>query len=181
MNVFEPQIALLLQHEVDFVIVGGLAVVSHGADYLTHDLDVCYARTPENLDNLASALQSVKARLRGVTAGLPFILDARTLKQELNFTFETDIGPMDFLGEVAGIGSYEIVREGALEFELYGHPVQIVALDKLIAAKRAAGRPKDLIIIPELEAIWELQQQQQTPTAKAPTQRAYITDNSEDS
>ncbi len=170
MNAFEPQIALLVKHEVAFIIVGGLAAVSHGADYLTHDLDVCYARTPENLEKLARALQSVRARLRGAPAGLPFILDARTLKQGLNFTFDTDIGPMDFLGEVAGIGGYEDVQAGALHYELHGHQVLIVALGKLIAAKRAAGRPKDLIIIPELEAIWELQQQQQSPTADSPNQ-----------
>jgi hypothetical protein len=112
----------------------------------------------DNLEKLARALQSVKARLRGAPAGLPFIADAQTLKQGLNFTLETDIGPMDFLGEVAGIGGYENAQAGALRCELYGQQVQIVALDKLIAAKRAAGRPKDLIILPELEAIWELQQ-----------------------
>jgi hypothetical protein len=163
MKEFEPQIELLKKYEVEFIIVGGVAVVAHGAGYLTHDLDVCYARSAENLEKLAQALQSVNARLRGAPPGLPFILDARTLKQGLNFTFDTDIGPMDFLGEVAGVGGYAQAREGAIPSQLYGYQVQVLGLEKLIAAKLAAGRPKDLVIIPELEAILELQQMTQQP------------------
>src|SRR5262249_27204160 len=115
----------------------------------------------DNLEKLALALQSVNARLRGAPPGLPFILDARTLKQGLNFTFDTDIGPMDFLGEVAGVGGYAQAREGAVPSQLHGYQVQVLSLEKLIAAKLAAGRPKDLVIIPELEAILELQQMAQ--------------------
>ncbi|MEP7336352.1 MAG: nucleotidyltransferase [Acidobacteriota bacterium] len=157
MKELEPQIALLKRFQVDFVIVGGVAVVMHGAVHLTYDLDVCYSRAPENLEKLAQALQSVKARLRGAPANLPFILDARTLKQGLNFTFETDIGPLDLLGEVAGIGNYSDAIKQAMTGELFGHELQVISLTHLIAAKRAAGRPKDLLVLPELEAILESQ------------------------
>lgn len=162
----EPQISLLMKYSIDFIIVGGTAVVAHGADYLTNDLDVCYSRTDDNLEKLALALKSVNARLRGAPLGLPFILDARTLKSGLNFTFETDIGPLDLLGEVLGVGGYKEARDKALTFELFGYQVLILALDKLIAAKRAAGRPKDLVILPELEAIQEIQQSAQTAEEK---------------
>jgi hypothetical protein len=157
MQAFERQIALLAEFGVDAVIVGGVAVVLHGADYLTHDLDVCYSRTPENTERLARALQSVNARLRGAPAGLPFILDAQTIRRGLNFTFDTDIGPLDLLGEVAGVGTYSEVAAGAARTELFGFSVQVISLGGLIAAKRAAGRPKDLLVIPELEAILEAQ------------------------
>ena len=157
MKELEPQIALLNGFQVDFIIVGGVAVIAHGAVHLTYDLDVCYSRAPENLERLARALQSVNAGLRGVPAGLPFILDARTIKQGLNFTFETDIGPLDLLGEVAGVGIYDDAAREAVTTEFFGHEVKILSLDKLIAAKRAAGRPKDLLVLPELEAILEAQ------------------------
>ena len=96
--------------------------------------------------------------LRGAPAGLPFILDARTIKQGLNFTFETDIGPLDLLGEIAGVGDYDVAVRQAVATEFFGHAVQILSLNHLIAAKRAAGRPKDLLVIPELEAILEAQE-----------------------
>lgn len=155
MKELEPQIALLTQSGVEFVIVGGVAIVAHGADYLTHDLDVCYSRSTENIEKLAKAMQSVKARLRGAPANLPFIPDAHTIKQGLNFTFDTDIGPIDLLGEIAGVGNYAEANAQAVRVNLFGFQVQIISLDKLIAAKRAAGRPKDLLVIPELEAILE--------------------------
>ena len=118
---------------------------------------MCYARDPQNLERLAAALQSVHARLRNAPEGLPFSLDAETLKRGLNFTFATDIGDLDLLGEVRGVGTYEDVAPGSLIFELFGYQFKVIDIDKLIAAKRAAGRPKDLIAIPELEAIREAQ------------------------
>ncbi|MDX2044169.1 MAG: hypothetical protein SF097_23375 [Acidobacteriota bacterium] len=157
MKELEPQVALLVAFQVDFVIIGGVAVIMHGAVHLTFDLDVCYSRAPENLEKLATALKSVNARLRGAPEGLPFILDARTLKQGLNFTFETDIGAIDLLGEVAGVGAYPNAIEQAVPIELFGYEVRILSLEKLIAAKRAAGRTKDLMALPELEAILETQ------------------------
>jgi len=91
---FEAPLQLLGAHKVDCVIVGGIAAAVHGSLLLTNDVDVCYARDPENLKRLAGALQSVHARLRNAPEGLPFILDAETLKRGLNFTFTTDIGDL---------------------------------------------------------------------------------------
>ncbi|MFN2408671.1 MAG: hypothetical protein ABR594_21705 [Pyrinomonadaceae bacterium] len=124
---------------------------------LTNDLDVCYSREAPNLQKLATALQSVHARLRNVPEHLRFILDAETLKRGLNFTFVTDIGDLDLLGEVRGVGNYEDVLADSLTVELFGYHFSVIDIGKLIAAKRAAGRPKDLIALPELEAIQEAQ------------------------
>jgi hypothetical protein len=156
-NIIEAPLRLLGEYKVDCVIVGGVAAAIHGSMILTNDLDVCYAREQPNLKRLAAALQSVHARLRNVPEGLPFILDAETLHRGLNFTFTTDIGDVDLLGEVQGVGHFEDVHADSVEVSLFGFSFALIDIQKLIAAKRAAGRPKDLIAIPELEAIQEAQ------------------------
>ena len=155
----ESPLRLLVEHKVDCVIVGGIAALIHGSMLLTNDVDVCYARDPENLKRLAGALQSVHARLRNAPEGLPFILDAETLKRGLNFTFTTDIGDLDLLGEVRGVGHYDEVLAGSITVELFDYRFAVIDIGKLVIAKRAAGRPKDLIALPELEAIQEAQEE----------------------
>src|SRR5918996_626703 len=120
-NIIEAPLRLLGEHTVDCVIVGGVAAAIHGSLLLTNDLDVCYAREPANLTRLAAALQSVNARLRNAPEGIPFILDAETLKRGLNFTFSTDIGDLDLLGEVLGIGNYDEVLSNSITVDLFGY------------------------------------------------------------
>jgi len=156
-RIIEAPLRLLGEYRVDCVIVGGVAAAIHGSSLLTSDLDVCYARDSANLKRLAEALQSVHARLRNAPEGLPFILDAETLRRGLNFTFATDIGDLDLLGEVRGIGHFEAVVTDSLTVELFGYRFAVMDIGKLILAKRAAGRPKDLVALPELEAIQEAQ------------------------
>lgn len=154
-KIIEAPLRLLGQYGVACVIVGGVAAAIHGSLILTNDLDVCYARDNGNLDRLAQALKSVNARLRNAPEGLPFILDAETLKRGLNFTFTTEIGDLDLLGEVRGVGGYEEVLADSLTVDLFDYRFAVIDISKLIVAKRAAGRPKDLIALPELEAILE--------------------------
>ncbi len=158
----EKQLVLLGQHEVECVIVGGVAATLHGSSLITRDLDVCYNRVSENLTRLIQTLRSVNARLRGAPEGLPLILDEETLRRGLNFTFQTDIGDVDLLGEIAGVGGYTEASENADVMELFGYRYQVLSLPKLIAAKRAAGRTKDLLVLPELEAILEFQKSGET-------------------
>ncbi|MFQ5593411.1 MAG: nucleotidyltransferase [Anaerolineae bacterium] len=146
--------------EVEFVIIGGVAAVAHGSARATFDIDLCYRRTPENLARLVDALAPLHPRLRDVPEGLPFRWDARTLERGLNFTLQTDAGAVDLLGEVAGLGSYEQVLVASEEMELYGMAVHVLTLESLIAAKRAAGRPRDLEHLLELEALLELRRQE---------------------
>lgn len=157
-KIIEAPLRLLAEYKVDCVIVGGIAATLHGSMLLTNDVDVCYERDSSNLKRLSEALQSVNARLRNAPEGLPFILDAETLKRGLNLTFSTDIGDLDLLGEVRGVGVYNDVLDGSVTFELFGHQFAVIDIGKKILAKRAAGRPKDLIALPELEAIYEAQQ-----------------------
>jgi len=161
-DIIEEPLRLLGRFEVEFVLIGGVAAIVYGSSQFTNDLDVCYARNLANLERIATALHSVNARLRGAPENLPFILDSETLRKGLNFTFTTDIGVLDLLGEVRGVGCYEDVLAGSTTYELFGYLVPVIDIGKLITAKRSAGRPKDLIVIPELEAIQERQKIEQS-------------------
>jgi hypothetical protein len=86
---------------VRFAVIGGVALVARGVQRSTEDLDVAYARDRENLARLADVLRPIHPRLRGVPADLPFTLDAASLRAGLNFTLDTDLGPLDLLGEVS--------------------------------------------------------------------------------
>ena len=132
---------------------------AHGASYLTQDLDVAYARDKQNLERLVKALAPFEPRLRiaGQGADLPFIFDARTLKADSNFTFSTNSADFDLLGYVTGIGDYEAIDKLAVSGEVFGLPIKALSLEALITSKRAAGRPKDLAVLPELEALLEAQ------------------------
>lgn len=153
---FGQFLALLSRSKVEFIVIGGVAMVAHGAATATFDLDICYRRTPENMQRLCSMMEPLHAKLRGVAAHLPFHFDAKTLQHGLNFTLATDAGEIDLLGEVAGIGGYEQVRSLSVESDVAGVRCQILSLDGLIVAKRAAGRQKDLAAVAELEALREL-------------------------
>lgn len=152
----EQTLRLLTQHQVEFVIVGGVAISAHGSAYLTFDLDVCYARSRSNLQRLTAALAAYHPRPRDFPADLPFHWDERTLQQGTNFTLSTNLGSIDLLGEVTGLGDYEQVRAASVVMPLFGMDCQVLSLDGLITAKRAAGRTKDLLVLPELEALLEL-------------------------
>ncbi len=152
-------LTVLSEAEVAFVIVGGMAAVAQGSAYITVDLDICYQRTPENLQRLCDALRPLHPRLRGAPAGLPFLLDASTLKAGLNFTFTTDAGDIDLVGEVSGLGYYDSVKKDSEEIEVLGHRLYVLTIPALIRSKKAAGRQKDLRLIPELEALQALREE----------------------
>ena len=151
----ERQIRLIGEFQIECVLVGGVAATVHGSSIPTQDLDICYSRDNTNLTKTVRALRSVHASLRGAPKDVPFILDEETLRRGLNFTFDTEVGKLDLLGEVAGVGFYINCLENADEAEIFGYQHHVLSLEKLIDAKRAAARPKDLIALVELEAILE--------------------------
>jgi len=164
MTDYQGLLKTLLDSEVEFILVGGLAATAHGSPRFTQDVDVVYRRTPENLQRLATALSGHAPYLRGAPPDLPFRWDAPTIQRGLNFTLTTDIGDIDFLGEIAGGGSYEEVLPFAETKPLFDLAVVCLGLRKLIEVKRAAGRPKDFEAIAELEVIWEELQSQRNTT-----------------
>jgi hypothetical protein len=153
---FQPKVLLrsLIVHNVDFVVIGGLAGMARGSSYPSYDLDVACARDSENLERLAATLRELGATLRGAPAGLSFQLDAKSLSEGANFTFDTRFGPLDILGDPTGAPPYERLREGAGERLLIeDEPVAVASLDHLIAMKEAAGRPKDLLMATEYRVL----------------------------
>jgi predicted nucleotidyltransferase len=143
----------LARHGVDFVVVGGMAGLAHGSAYPTYDLDIAYARDRENISRLVEALKSIGVTLRGAPADLPFQLDERTLENGTNFTFDSAYGSLDILGDVAGISSYDELRDEASLATVEGVEVRIASIDHLIAMKRAANRPKDKLMVEEYIVI----------------------------
>jgi len=145
-----PLLQALVEHGVDFVLIGGTAGLARGSSYPTFDLDVAYARDEANLERLARALKELRVTLRGAPADLPFVADVRSLANGSNFTFDTEFGMFDILGHVSGISSYEELRRGATVQEVEGFKIRVASVAHLIAMKRAANRPKDMNMLLEL-------------------------------
>lgn len=155
----EAVLQRLTEHGVEFIVIGGIAALAHGAARATFDVDVVYRRTPENFNRLVAALSPLSPYLRGAPPGLPFQWDTATIERGLNFTLTTSIGPIDLLGEVAGGGTFEQLDTTAESAIAFGVACRIVDLKTLIRTKRAAGRPKDIEAIAELELLLERQSQ----------------------
>ena len=153
---FDPIAALraLRDAGVEFVLIGGLAGRLWGSPSVTGDVDICARWDDTNRGRIAAVLQVAGATLRGAPDDLPFILDARTLGQGANFTFNTTWGPLDLVTLPAGGLVYDDLAASAVSFELDDHlAIDVVALDDLIHLKQSAARRKDLIEVEILEAV----------------------------
>lgn len=148
----------------EYVVIGGIAVVVHGSDRPTFDLDLVYPRDAENLSRLARAVARLNPRLRGAPEDVPFIWDARTLKAGCNFTLVTDAGSLDLLGDVEGVESFAKLRERSEETDLFGIVVAVASIDDLLAMKRAANRLKDQADILELQRLRQLKTEADPPS-----------------
>jgi predicted nucleotidyltransferase len=151
----EETIRILYDANVEFVVIGGVAMGLQGSAHLTKDIDFCYARTHNNMERLAKALEPFHPVLRGVPPNLPFRFDAKTIAHGLNFTLSTDLGDLDFLGEVSGLGSFQEVLAASDVKDVGGVDCRILSLDGLIKSKIAAGRPRDIYVLPELRGLNE--------------------------
>ena len=144
-------LGLLAHAEIDFVVIGGVAVVVQAHPRFTRDLDICYATNRSNLERLGSLLVSLDAKLRGVEEDVPFVPDARTLRSTQMLTLTTSEGNLDLLVDPPGSPGYAALRRRADVIELVGVSVRVASLEDLIEMKRAAGRPQDEIDIESLE------------------------------
>jgi hypothetical protein len=148
----------LVDAGVDFSIIGGWSAILHGGANVTNDLDICFSRQPGNLKRLAGALAPFHPRLRDLPGDLPFVWDEATLRNGTNFTLATDLGGIDLLAEVSGLGGFEEVKANSVLVHVFDRDVWTLNLPGLIKAKRAAGREKDLRALPELEGLLEAQE-----------------------
>ena len=155
MTSFATLLGSLHDAGVEFILVGGVAAVAHGSARLTQDIDVSYARSEANLRRIVAALLPHEPYLRGAPPGLPFEWSVETLRSGLNFTLTTRVGDIDLLGEIVGGGTYEDLVDHCITVSIFGRETRLLELPWLIRVKRAAGRPKDLEVIAELEALRE--------------------------
>jgi len=162
---FDPVAALqvLEAYRVDFIVIGGIAARIWGSPTVTRDLDICYARAPDNLGRLAAALQKVHATLRGVREEVPFRLDARTLAAGDRFTFKSDVGDLDCLGTPTGTRGYEDLKANAELVDVDGLKIWVTSLADLIEMKRAAGRNKDKVELEVLGALRDERGRRRSP------------------
>jgi len=152
---FRPKqiLSTLLEHDVEFVIIGGLAGIAQGSVLPSYEVDIVYARDRSNLERLAEALRELQARLRGAPADVPFVLDEDTVERGAHFTFETPYGSLDLLTDPDGAPRYDRLKDAAVETEIEGVPVLVASLDHLIAMKEAAGRNKDKLMATEYRTL----------------------------
>ena len=153
MTDFEKVIRTFGEAGIECIVVGGLAATIHGSARLTQDVDFVYARNRVNAGRLVAALGPHSPYLRGAPPGLPFEWSEATIERGLNFTLTTAIGDIDLLGEIAGGGDYRALLPDSIEVEMFGCRCRCLDLPGLIRVKRAAGRPKDLEALAELEAL----------------------------
>lgn len=149
----ERQLETLTRHAIDFVVVGGIAATLLGTSRDTFDLDICPAQDSANLDALGEALIELEASLRGVDESIPFVPDGRTLSNMQIMTLDTSAGPLDVLMRPDGCPPYERLRAKAEPKDLGAFSILVASIEDLIAMKKSADRPKDQLVVEELEAI----------------------------
>lgn len=147
-------LARLASADVDFVVLGGVAVIAHGYVRNTEDLDISYASDADNLEALGGVLLDLGARLRAVDEDIPFIPDARTLRRTQILTLDTPLGGLDLLANPDGSPGYAALKANAERIDFDGFEIRIAGIEDLLAMKRAAGRPKDR---PDIEALVAIQ------------------------
>jgi hypothetical protein len=145
----------LLQHEVEFVIIGGVCGIMHGVTLVTTDLDVCCRFTSANLYRIQAAVRNLHPYHRLAAKKLPFELTDELCARLKNLYLQTDLGKLDCLGEVAGVGSYDTVLQNSVNFRLSYGDFRVLNLDAAIVSKEAVGRPRDLEAAKQLRAIRE--------------------------
>jgi predicted nucleotidyltransferase len=152
----EEMLRRLTAAGVDFVVIGGIALVLSGSARLTRDLDIVFASDAENLEALGKVLIGLDAQLREVDDEIPFVPDARTLRNAQLLTLTTSAGWLDVHRQVDGAPFYDSLRRNAERVSLGEFAVLVASAKDMIAMKRAAGRPQDVADIAEWEAIMRL-------------------------
>ena len=152
-----PDLESLLERLSDaryeFVLVGGFAAVAHGASLMTQDIDVCASMSEENLDRLDHALSGLRPVHRMRPDRLPFDVEQAKRLRVKNLYLSTDLGQLDCLGEVAGVGEFDEAREQSDAISFRGRHLRLLSLDALIVAKSALDRPRDKEAVLQLKAI----------------------------
>jgi hypothetical protein len=134
---------ILTRSQVEFVLVGGAAAYAHGSTMMTQDIDVCGNLSKENVVRLATALAAFQPKHRISKAQPPFTIEQAKEETFKNIYLSTEIGQLDFLGSIKGIGNYDAVKQASENLSMGDFSFKILSISKLIEAKEAMGRPRD--------------------------------------
>lgn len=150
---FDELLRRLASANIDFVVVGGLAVGAWGVVRGTKDVDVVVANEPENLKRLAEVAVAAHGHVQQGEAmlGTPISI-ASALASGEQVAIETELGRLDVVQGLDGVPGYDELHSRATETEILGVTVEVCALEDLKAMKRAAGRTRDLADLEDLEA-----------------------------
>ena len=140
---------------IEFVVVGGFAGMLHGSTLVTRDLDVCVVLSAQNVARLRESLRDLQPKHRFTSQKLSFLDNPEPGVELKNLYLETELGPLDLLGSIKGVGDFDRVKSASIEIELFGRRCRVLSIEALIQAKEAMGREKDLIAVKELRAILE--------------------------
>ena len=160
MSGIERLVKALADNQVKFIVVGAYAAILQGATLRTDDLDLCYERTSHNYKKIIRALARFRPRLRDIPEHLKAPFDEQSLAQGTNFTLSTDLGNLDLLAEMSGVGGYTQIATDAKPIKVGNVICQVASLDTIIRSKEAADRPKDRVTLPELKALKLIQQRE---------------------
>ncbi len=155
MAILSQLLQRLCDADIDFVIVGGFAALLHGSTLVTRDLDVCAVLSQQELAKLRDALRDLNPTHRLTPQKLSFLTNPDPGVEIRNLYLETELGAVDVLGSVLGVGDFQRVRAMSAEIEVFGRRCRVISIDDLIRAKEALGREKDLLAAKELRAIRE--------------------------
>ena len=150
---FDQLLRRLVEADVEFVLIGGLAVNAWGVVRGTKDVDIVVDADPANLKAVAEVAVAAGGHVQRGEAllGTPFSIAAELASGDQT-AIDTDLGRLDVVQGLEGVPSYEKLREGASEAEVLGIKVAVCSREDLHAMKRAAGRPRDLVDLEDLEA-----------------------------
>jgi hypothetical protein len=151
----EHLLAVLDRNGVAYVMIGGMAAVTHGSPFPTEDVDITPAPGLDNLERLSTALRDLEARVRteGVPAGLAFDHSAESLAAAGTWNLTTRYGDLDLSFVPSGTRGYGDLKEGASRIELFGVTVMVASLADIVRSKQAANRPKDQRVLPTLRVL----------------------------
>jgi hypothetical protein len=144
------------QAGIDFVVVGGFAGVVHGCTYVTQDIDICCLFEPASLLALQEALADLHPIHRMTPGRRPLDLTPETAAQLNNLYLDTDLGRLDCLSTIEGLGDFAQVKRASELFEVEGMHLHVLTLDALIGAKEAMNRPRDQEALRQLRALRHL-------------------------
>lgn len=148
---FRELLRLLKEAQLEFVVVGGLAAVLHGAAEPTRDLDVCIRLSPETWTKVHAMLAPLHPRFALTPDRRPIELTAEEMTAFNNLYVITDLGRIDFLGEVPPLGPIDSLHTLAVQVD--DLELRVLTIDDLITVKEHIHRPKDLEVAAELRAI----------------------------